>query len=117
MDYYFDCLAKYATFSGRARRKEFWMFLLVSFVISICVGVAEKLFAIPHFATFYNVAIFLPSLAVSIRRMHDVNKSGWYQLIPFYGFYLCCLAGDEGPNRFGPDPKETLAQNAGKISA
>ncbi|RYE89849.1 MAG: DUF805 domain-containing protein [Cytophagaceae bacterium] len=54
----------------------------------------------------YSLAVLLPSLAVSVRRMHDVNKSGWFILIPFYNFILFCTEGTDGPNEYGPDPKD-----------
>jgi uncharacterized membrane protein YhaH (DUF805 family) len=61
--------------------------------------------------TFYQVALFLPGVGVTIRRIHDVGKSGWFALIPFYNFVLMCTDGTKGPNRFGPDPKTSDSPN------
>ncbi|WP_413561562.1 DUF805 domain-containing protein [Bdellovibrio sp. HCB209] len=106
MEWYVEVLSKYAVFSGRARRKEFWMFFLVSFCVAIAVGVAEKLFKIPNFGNVYQLAVLVPSIAVGARRMHDINKSGWWQLVPIYSFYLMCKEGDHLPNEYGSNPKD-----------
>lgn len=111
MDWYVEVLSKYATFSGRARRKEFWMFFLVNLVVAIGVGVAEKMFKIPNFGSVYQLAVFIPSIAVGARRMHDINKSGWWQLVPFYSFYLFCLEGDHLANEYGANPKDDTPGN------
>ena len=55
--------------------------------------------------TIYSLAVFVPSIAVGVRRMHDVNKSGWYCLIPIYNLILACTEGTPGSNEYGPDPK------------
>ena len=87
---------KYSDFKGRATRSEYWWFAIfigvVSFVLSkISTG----------FEDLFILATFIPGLAVAIRRMHDVDKSGWFILIPFYNFFLAVSAGTPGPNRFG----------------
>jgi uncharacterized membrane protein YhaH (DUF805 family) len=106
MDWFIACVTtKYATFSGRSRRQEFWMFTLVYVGILIAGGVAEKLLKIPHFSGVLNVIMFLPSIAVAARRLHDVGKSGWYQIVPIYNLYLYCCEGERGPNHHGSDPK------------
>jgi uncharacterized membrane protein YhaH (DUF805 family) len=121
MKEYITVFKKYVDFSGRASRREYWMFqlfnLIIAFVIGFIsglvagvasqasgtdLGVATNLANIP--GNIYSLVVFLPSLAVAIRRMHDTNKSGWYILIPFYSFYLTLISGDKGPNNFGPDP-------------
>lgn len=128
MNWYLDVIKKYAVFSGRARRKEYWMFVLINFVI---IMVLEGLFIFPtlmsgsgEFPTFgyilvmlYALAIFLPALGVMVRRLHDVGKSGWWYfiaLIPFIGgiWLLVLLIGDSQPgtNKYGPNPKEPVAQ-------
>jgi uncharacterized membrane protein YhaH (DUF805 family) len=108
----------YANFDGRARRKEYWMFALFNFIISVVLGI------LAYVSSFFNyisiivgLALFLPSLAVGVRRLHDINKSGWLILlclIPFinlYLIYLFFLEGDKGPNQYGPDPKADEHQN------
>ncbi|MFV0506372.1 MAG: DUF805 domain-containing protein [Bacteroidales bacterium] len=111
MNYYIKVLKNYVNFTGRARRKEFWMFVLFSFIISIIIYIIEQLIGSasgpesgPIYG-IYNLAVFLPSLAVAIRRMHDVGKSGWFILIPIYNLILCCTEGNEGSNKYGEDPK------------
>jgi len=100
----------YANFKGRARRKEYWMFFLVNIIIGVGIGIvagliSEKLLII---ANIYNLAILIPSIAVAIRRMHDINKSGWFILIPIYNIILLATEGEKGSNQYGADPKNQL---------
>ncbi len=108
MNEFISCLKKYATFQGRARRKEYWMFILFSILLAIGTTFldvqlfkGEKLI----FTGLLRLGLFLPSLAAIVRRMHDVDKSGWFCLIPVYNLILACSEGTKGPNRFGEDPK------------
>ena len=97
----------YANFNGRARRSEYWYFALLNVIISIVLGFVLG-FISPTLglaANLYSLAVFIPSIAVAIRRMHDVGKSGWYILIPIYNLILACTEGDKGTNAYGPDPK------------
>lgn len=116
----------YANFSGRARRKEYWMFVLFNIIISAIIAVIDSIFGLKYggeeFAAYgggtgvlgsiYSLAVFIPSLAVTVRRLHDVGKSGWNYLWVltcigiFYLLYLAITEGDHGPNKYGPDPKE-----------
>ena len=107
MNWYFKVLKQYADFNGRARRKEYWMFILFNTIITyglmgVSVAIDPSLTII---SSIYSLAVFVPSLAVLIRRMHDVGKSGWYCLIPFYNLYLACIDSDPGTNEYGPNPK------------
>lgn len=109
----------YANFKGRARRKEYWMFFLVNFIISFIissiftvVAMTSKLPALASVGYLYSLAILLPSLAVAVRRLHDVGKSGWWILIgiiPIIGtiWIIVLLATDSTPgeNKWGPNPK------------
>jgi uncharacterized membrane protein YhaH (DUF805 family) len=125
MYWYLEVMKKYAVFAGRARRKEYWMFHLVNFVILLPImGVAiagilvqprtlrPGLF-LPFFliAFGYSLAMLIPSLAVSVRRLHDTDLSGWWlliSLVPLGGivvFVFHVLDGTPGPNRYGPNPK------------
>lgn len=61
----------------------------------------------PFIPTIYSLAVLIPGIAVAIRRMHDVGKSGWYILIPIYNLILACTDGDKGQNEYGADPKES----------
>ncbi len=132
MELMFQPIRKYADFSGRARRKEFWLFALLMFLIEVvimallsAVGGSPMMLVDPALAPaagasgtvlmIYGLvllALLIPSLAVAVRRLHDTNRRGWWiliGLIPLIGalvlfiFYL--LDGTPGPNRFGPDPK------------
>ena len=102
----------YANFNGRARRKEFWYYLLANYILLIIAAVIDnvaglKLGALPYGITYMIVvlATLLPSLAVQVRRMHDVGKSGWFILIPLYNLIMFCTDGDQGENEYGADPK------------
>ncbi len=109
MEWYTGVLRKYAVFEGRASRKEFWMFTLINVGIAFLIGFVEGLLGLPQFISgLYMLAIFIPSLAVVVRRLHDMDKSGWWALlglIPFVGsvilLIMCAFKGTPGPNRFG----------------
>lgn len=115
MDWYLKVLKQYAEFNGRARRKEYWMFFLVSAIISWSiqgVAFATSINAISYIASIYGFAVFLPSIGVLVRRLHDVEKSGWFafiMLIPLVGIIwlivLLATEGTQGPNKYGADPK------------
>lgn len=107
MNYYLSVLKKYATFNGRARRSEYWYFFLFNGVIAFVLGFLEGLISIgtPILSSIYSLAVLIPGIAVAIRRMHDVGKSGWFVLIPIYNLILACSNGEVGENEFGPDPK------------
>ena len=117
IDYAKVCvLEKYADFSGRARRAEYWSFALCSGVISFILGVLYNATNWGFFSilsTFFSLAILVPSLAVCWRRLHDIGKKGtWYfiVLIPIVGWILMivwfCQDSQPGDNEFGPNPKE-----------
>ena len=88
MNYYISVLQNYATFSGRARRKEYWMFFLFNMIFSFIFGFICGLIGVPELANLYTLVVLLPSIAVAVRRMHDVGKSGWFILIPIYNLIL-----------------------------
>ena len=123
MNWYITALKKYTVFSGRARRKEYWMFVLFNVIFSfIAVGLDFLLSQIMGwdggvgiFSILYSLAITLPSLAVAVRRLHDIGKSGWWffiTLVPLVGsiWYLILLVTDSQPgeNEYGPNPKEFI---------
>ncbi len=108
-------LKRYADFSGRSSRKEYWMFflgyLLASMVVVMVYAIARPLGLLIGAAGL--IALFIPSLAVQIRRFHDQDKSGWFALlylIPYVGgivvLVFMCIGGTRGPNRFGDDPRD-----------
>ena len=105
MNYYLAVLKKYADFNGRARRSEYWYFTLFSTIISIILMVATYRSKFSSIENIYSLIVLVPSIAVGVRRMHDLNKSGWYYLIPFYNLILAFTNGTVGPNDYGIDPK------------
>lgn len=105
MSYYLKVLKNYAKFDGRARRSEFWYFFLFNIIVAVVLNIIENLTGFSILSTIYSLAVLIPGIAVSIRRMHDVNKSGWYVLIPIYDLILACTNGTKGDNSFGADPK------------
>src|SRR5687768_5564545 len=98
MNYYFKVLQNYATFSGRARRSEYWYFVLFNIIVSIILSVIGTTMKTTILSNIYALAVFLPGLAVGVRRMHDVGKSGWYLLIPIYSLILALEEGEKGEN-------------------
>lgn len=114
MNWYIKVLKQYAVFNGRARRKEYWMFFLFNIIIVMILGFIEGITDINPtsddsiLASIYQLAILIPSIAVGVRRMHDVGKSGWFLLIPIYNFILAVTDGDKGSNEYGADPKENI---------
>ncbi len=108
MNWYLKVLKQYADFSGRARRKEYWMFFLFHMIIMygliILAGVLE-LAALATVSMIYTLAVLVPAIAVGVRRMHDAGKSGWYVLIPIYSLILTLTDSEAGSNKWGPNPK------------
>ncbi|MDC1186559.1 DUF805 domain-containing protein [Crocinitomicaceae bacterium] len=108
MNYYLKVLQNYATFSGRARRSEYWYFVLFNMIISVVLGIVGGMIGVSMLSNIYSYAVLLPSIAVGVRRMHDVGKSGWFLLIPIYNLILACTDGIKGENEYGADPKATF---------
>ena len=120
MNWYLSVLKKYAVFSGRARRKEYWMFFLfniifafVAMILDNALGTAIEGSGYGLIYILYTLAVLLPGIAVSVRRLHDVGKSGWFLLIiliPFVGaiwfLVLACTDGNPGKNAYGANPKK-----------
>jgi uncharacterized membrane protein YhaH (DUF805 family) len=118
MEWYLEVLRKYAVFSGRARRLEYWMFTLVNVIVSIVLGIIDAILGTTYgpgyglLGTIYGLAVFIPSLAVGVRRLHDTGRTGWWLLIglvPCAGFIVLLvffvMEGQRGANEYGPDPK------------
>ena len=106
MKYYRKVLSKYATFAGRAGRKEFWYFLLANVIIYKLIVFFEGAFSDSDLSRLYTLALFIPTIAVAVRRVHDVGKRGWFILIPIYSWILFMLSGNSFDNKFGPAPTE-----------
>jgi uncharacterized membrane protein YhaH (DUF805 family) len=115
MNWYLAVLKNYAGFTGRARRKEYWMFALVNVIVAVVIeviAIATKSTAILVLLSVYTLAVLIPSLAVLVRRLHDIGKSGaWFFIafVPIVGsiwlLVLVATAGNPGANQYGPDPK------------
>lgn len=111
MEFYIDALKKYADFSGRARRKEYWMFILCNLIISIALGIVDEVLGTAILSLVYALAMIVPSISVAARRLHDTGRSGWWQLIslvPLIGIivlivFLAQAGGEE--NDYGVNPK------------
>jgi len=112
MSWYIQVLKKYAVFSGRAQRKEIWYFILFDFIFAFVLVLIDSLIGIYVLSPLYSLAVLLPSLGVSIRRLHDTGRSGWWVfigLIPLIGaiILLGFFVTDSQPetNQYGPSPK------------
>jgi uncharacterized membrane protein YhaH (DUF805 family) len=112
--YYLQVLKKYAKFHGRASRTEFWMFFLFNFIFEIALLFIEIIAGIKPISQnsgygilvlLYQLAIFVPFLAVSIRRMHDTDHAGHWLVIPIANIVLLLKAGTPGENGYGADPR------------
>jgi len=120
MDWYMAVLKKYAEFSGRARRREYWMFVLINFLIGCGLGVIGALVhGLSFLSWLYSLAVLVPSIAVSVRRLHDTGRSGWWLLIgliPLIGFIVLIVFlatdGEPGDNEYGPNPKSSVVEGA-----
>ncbi|MCO6538237.1 MAG: DUF805 domain-containing protein [Gilliamella sp.] len=122
MNWFIDCITKnYANFNGRARRQEYWMFTLFNFLLNlaltivgmILVSISSSLVSVINIISFVAwAALFIPSLAVAVRRLHDTDRSGWWVLIalvPLIGaivlLVFACSDSTPGSNQYGENPK------------
>ena len=116
MNWYLKVIKEhYADFKGRARRQEYWMFVLINMIISWSLGLLEYVFDIGIFSTLsyiYSLAVLVPGIAVGVRRLHDIGKSGWFLLFSFipvlgwiYLIILMATDSEAGPNKWGNNPK------------
>lgn len=114
MDWYLTVLKKYADFNGRARRKEYWMFFLFNLIISFVIGFIFGFIgafigvgaALSNFTSIiYSLALLIPSIAVAVRRMHDIGRSGWWILFPIVNLVFLVTEGQPIDNEYGPNPK------------
>lgn len=108
----------YATFAGRAARSEYWYWTLFAILVALATSIVDlALFPgvqLSPINSLASLALFLPGLAVSVRRLHDLDRTGWWVLVAFTGIGLIlllvwyCLRGTLGPNRYGPDPLASM---------
>lgn len=100
MNWYLEVWRKFADFNGRARRKEYWFFVLFNAIITIVLEIIDFIVFVSHFGNFwilstiYGLAVFIPGLAVTVRRLHDTNRSGWWLLLPILTsvFYIITVS-------------------------
>jgi uncharacterized membrane protein YhaH (DUF805 family) len=111
IDYYVRAFQKYSQFSGRATRAEYWWFYLITVAVSLLLGIVDEILNTP-FGGIYFFASLIPTLAIQIRRLHDINKSGWYILLNFviiigwiWLLVLNILDSTPGDNKYGPNPQ------------
>ncbi len=115
MSWYLAALKNYVGFSGRARRTEYWMFFLFHLIVVVVLSVLDRLIfqdELGYLTPAYVLLTFIPSLAVTVRRLHDTGRSGWWYLIslvPLVGGIVLLVftvsEGNTGPNAYGDDPK------------
>ena len=113
MEYFTGALKQYADFNGRARRKEYWMFILFYMILYVALTVVGAVIGTVLLSTLFTLALLVPSISIAARRLHDTGRSGWWQLIaliPLIGaiVLIVFLAQDShDENGYGPNPKMT----------
>ncbi|MFY8275060.1 DUF805 domain-containing protein [Pseudoalteromonas sp. SSDWG2] len=121
MKYFMDALKQYADFSGRTRRKGYWMFILFYLIFAIVAGVLDAVlgFETMLLTNVYSLALLIPSFAIGARRLHDTGRSGWWQLLyllPIIGAIVLIIFfvqdSQAGDNDFGANPKEAASEAA-----
>jgi len=124
MNWFIKALKQYADFKGRARRKEFWLFILFYFIFYVLAVVLDNVLGITidymyvgPVTSMFSLVMIIPNLSVTVRRLHDIGKSGWFifiGLIPVIGsIWLLVLMfknSQSGTNEYGPNPKEIVAE-------
>lgn len=118
MNWYIGVLKKYAVFSGRAQRSEFWYFALFNIIISVVLSLLDRVLglggdlSVGVLSSIYSLAVLIPSIAVGVRRLHDTDRSGWWiliGLIPIIGWIMLIIFyvkdSQPGENQYGPNPK------------
>jgi uncharacterized membrane protein YhaH (DUF805 family) len=124
VNWYLEVLKKYAVFSGRSRRAEYWYFVLFNIIVAIVLSLIDTLLGTFDFVQgigllsgLYALAVLIPTLAGTVRRLHDIDRSGWWifiKEIPLIGSIVLLVFavtdGTPGSNRYGPNPKESTAR-------
>ena len=124
MSWYLEALKKYAVFHGRSRRAEYWYFVLFNLIVAIVLAGIDALLGtfssaqnIGLLSGIYSLAVLIPTLAVTFRRLHDIDRSGWWiliNLVPLIGtivlLVFALMDGTPGDNRYGPNPKGATAR-------
>jgi uncharacterized membrane protein YhaH (DUF805 family) len=123
MNWYLEVLTKYAVFNGRSQRKEYWYFILFNIIVSIILAVIDNVTGFFSYEAgigllggIYSLGVLIPSIAVSVRRLHDTDRSGWWLLIvfiPLIGTIVLIIFmvqdSKPGENEYGPNPKGSVA--------
>jgi len=106
-----EALTKYAEFTGRSRRQEYWLFLLFSILLNLAANIIDGVISAGIVSALVGLALIVPSIAVLVRRLHDTDRTGWWALLillPVLGTLIllvfCLFKGTDGANRFGQDP-------------
>jgi uncharacterized membrane protein YhaH (DUF805 family) len=117
VSWYIYVLKHYAQFHGRARRREYWMYILVNLVVTAVLYAIDNADNLSSVSLIYSLATIIPTFAVGSRRLHDTGRSGWWQLlylIPIVGsivvIVMMCLDSKPGDNKYGPNPKHRMAE-------
>jgi uncharacterized membrane protein YhaH (DUF805 family) len=124
VSWYLEALKKYAVFSGRARRMEYWYFVLFNIIVTVVLALIDTLLGtfnivqgVGLLSGIYSLAVLIPTLAVMVRRLHDIDRTGWWiliNLIPLVGTIVLLVfaltPGTPGSNRYGPDPKQATGE-------
>jgi len=119
MNWYIGALKKYAVFSGRAQRSEFWYFVLFNIIVSVVLSLIDRILGTTYgsagagiLSSIYSLAVLIPSIAVAVRRLHDTDRSGWWiliGLIPIIGWIVLIVFyvkdSQPGENKYGLNPK------------
>ncbi|MGB0894677.1 MAG: DUF805 domain-containing protein [Parashewanella sp.] len=111
MDYFIGCFKKYADFTDRARRAEFWYFQLFALIVNVVLSLIAEFTGVSIFGFIFSIVVILPSLAVGARRLHDTGRSGWWQLIaliPLIGIIVLIVfwaQDSHSDNEYGANPK------------
>lgn len=116
MNWYLAVLKKYAEFNGRARRQEYWMFILFNMIFATAASILDYILGTGSIINLiYSFAVLIPGIAVGVRRLHDTGRSGWMLLIgliPIIGwiwvFVLLVSDSTPGENEYGQNPKELI---------
>ena len=122
MNWYLDAWKNYFTFTGRSRRKAYWMFVLFNIIAIVLANVIDNVLGLAGaegygpISAIYGLAVFIPGLALAIRRLHDTGRTGWWMLLgflPVIGIIILIVFfvtdSQPGSNPYGPNPKDTLA--------
>ena len=124
MSWYLEALKKYAVFSGRARRMEYWYFVLFNLIVAFVLALIDTLLGtttgVSSFGLLsglYGLAVLIPTLALWVRRLHDIDRTGWWlliNLVPLVGTIVLLVfaltPGTPGSNQYGPDPKQATGE-------